>query len=437
MIAAVANAPQLYVVPPTWNVTLYAGESTSASFDMCTNPVTSLTGVTFNTTGTGGAWVSNTTSLGAIPQDTCITKTFTLTVPSGTSVNAYTGAINAQGMGVAAQDSITISVQILSNNTNVSNSSDTLGPLAINSDRIPARPFVGDPVTITASCDDTARGNSAIRNATIRLDDNNPVLMSAIDGVFDEVTERVLYQFSEPSFGLHNITIQCADAPGNIGPVSLYNFRIMKEIILLKKDSGAGGSEGDWSTWINTHISGEGYLWHKDDVVNGDLVRGIFNINNYAIALIPDDIGLGADGGATITIVQNFVANGGYAVIVDRGAERLMDNFNLADSTVTTSSNSIVVLDNTHYITSPFVNGTVRIASATIQLSYPNLPFAGTSLAKTFFAVPLPDSRAVIGYNGGYLVWGAHSPGSTNANGTEISTRIIDYAIMHSQIGVN
>ena len=121
---------------------------------------------------------------------------------------------------------------------------DTQTPIIFNIIATPNPVPVNTPVTLTATIDDQATGNSNIASAEYRIDGLVPRAMTASDGSFDSNREAVtttLQAYS--SAGVHNISIKATDAAGNINDTA-------EEIFLVVYDPNGGFVTG--GGWINS-----------------------------------------------------------------------------------------------------------------------------------------------------------------------------------------
>ena len=95
--------------------------------------------------------------------------------------------------------------------------SDDQGPLASDLVATPNPAVHSQPITVTASIDDSTKGNSPIASAEYSLDGGvNWLPMQAQDGAFDEVSEAVTVTFSA-SAGTHDLCVRGQDTSGNTG----------------------------------------------------------------------------------------------------------------------------------------------------------------------------------------------------------------------------
>lgn len=421
------TAPPLTITPSIWNQTLLANESSTKAFQVCTNSVTSVSSVDFSvTSGPAGSWIGSLDSLSAMNPDSCQTKVFNISIPVGTYGALYDGTITATGAGASdAQDTVALQITVGGNVT------DNIGPLAINVNKIPARPFLGDPVTITATCDDSTRGNSTIKSAEINLDGGGWLVMNPSDGSYNKPAENVSYTFYPIDFGNHNASIRCIDYFDNVGPTVVYKFTVMKEILFITKDEGAGGGEQDWINWLNTHSSNESYVWNMDVVHRNTVVDSGFDINRYAMAIVAEDVVHGSVGSQVTSKLLSYASEGGSVVLVDESVEGAAQPLGLGWGFEYFSQTTVHIIDNTHYITQGFTTGTKTIYTAASKVYYV-FPFGGNSLAIAQFW--FPSNFGTLGYKNKFIIWGVSKPYRFNQAGNTLTTRIFDYAISNSTV---
>lgn len=426
-----SGAPALFIIPSYWNETLMPNDNVTEAFSVCTNSITSVPSVTFSTTaGPAGSWVSGLENLPAMGPDTCVPKIFTLAIPNGTYSGNYTGTITATGSGVPnAVDTVALSIKV------GGNLSDILGPLVLNVTRIPQRPFIGDPVTIRALCDDTARGNNTIKQGEIKLDGGSWNVMSATDGAYDRSAENVSYTFYSPAFGQHNATLRCTDSFNNVGPEVAYQFNVMKEILFITKDSGASGPEQDWINWLDTHSSDESLVWSRDRLHRNVVIDSSFDMNRYAIAVLAEDgITEGSVGSQLVTKLTNFAGNGGMVLLVDEALDDPAQDLGIATSSGTHTLLATAVRSSSHYITEGLTapsNYTIYVTATKIY-HIPN--YAGIILT-TDYDYGSHLTHAQLGVNGRFVTWGPTKPYRFNTNGNSLTVRVFDYTILNSSIG--
>lgn len=429
-----SGAPPLFIIPSYWNASLLANDNVSKSFDVCTNSFTSVSDVTFTTTvGPAGSWVGSLSALPAMGPDTCLSKVFTLAVPNATAPGNYTGTITGTGGGVAgAIDTVALSITV------GGNLSDIQGPLVSNIMRIPTRPFVGDPVTIRALCDDRTRGNNNIIRGEISMDGGAWNIMSATDGIYNAPAENVSYQFYSLGFGQHNATLRCTDSFTNVGPNSTYTFNVMKEFLFVTKDNGQSGSEADWTNWLNTHSSNESYAWNRDIVHRVVVIDSSFDMNRYATVILAEDgVTSGSTGSSLVTKIINFVGAGGSVVLVDEALDNPAEDLGMGGSTGTHTELYTTMQNNVHYITNGLPCCGVQYTIFTTATKIYHIRYYPGTILSTDYNTSTHLTHAQLGQSGRYVTWGPTRPYRFNANGNYLTTRVFDFAINISTVGTS
>ena len=122
---------------------------------------------------------------------------------------------------------------------------DGRAPIITNSLTDPNPVAVGIPVTITALVDDTNMGGSIVESASCSIDGGAPLSMTARDGTFDGSTESVLRTLTGLTTGVHRVTLQAADAEGNVATIS-------EPLLIIVYDPSAGFVTG--GGWINSPV---------------------------------------------------------------------------------------------------------------------------------------------------------------------------------------
>jgi uncharacterized protein (UPF0333 family) len=424
------TTPPLTITPSSWNESILPDTTVIKSFSVCTNSQTRLSSVMFTTTGPAGGWVSGLDALPTMEPDTCLLKVFMLKVPNDTYPGVYIGTITGTGVGAAnAEDTIALSINV------GGNLSDILGPLVYNISRIPKRPFVGDPVTVVAVCDDTARGNNSIKSAEISINGSRWVDMLPADGAYNSPIERVTYTYYGLGFGSYNITIRCTDVLNNVGPNATYNFKIMKEILFVTKDLGASGSEQNWIDWLNTHSSNESFVWNKDVVHRNIIIDPNFDINMYGVVVLADgEVTSGAVGSQLVTKLINFIGAGGNVLLLDEALDRPAYDLGIATSSGSHTLLATSVRNNTHYITANLPYGSNYTIYTTATKIYHVEGLMGVILT-TDYDYGEHLTHAQLGYGDHFVIWGASLPYRFNVAGNDLTVRVFDYAIMSSTVG--
>jgi len=422
--ALIVTAPPITVVPSMWNESIPAGFASYKSFTICTNADTAPSSVTFAPSpGPPGSWVSGIESLGPMAKASCTNKVLILTVPAGTTNNIYSGSINVVGQGVSnAQDTISLAIQVGGDPT------DITGPVVYNITVYPKKLYQDDPVVITAIASDETTGNNTIKSCQIRFDSGSWFYMTSDDGVFDEVSENVSYNYlSGLTKGPHVATIRCTDSRDNIGSEYSYSFKVFKEILFITKGAFWSGDEWDWITWIWIHHSFLGYLWNMDIVSANSVISGSIDTSYYSSVVMSDY--------SSSTLASNllsYTSGGGVVVFIGKSVQDgPKDVFIVPASGNPYTESQITITDNTHFITSGYPLGDWVILVSDSQI-YGVSDFIGDELA-TSEKFP---SRLVLGVvpDRGFAIWGTTKPYRLYNGGDDISVNVIDWAIDNSTL---
>ena len=92
---------------------------------------------------------------------------------------------------------------------------DVLEPTVTTPKFDPAEPLANEPLTITATADDSGRGDAIIAAAEVSIDDGAWQPMDAVDGSFDSVAEDVTSTLDSLRSGGHEACVRATDGRGN------------------------------------------------------------------------------------------------------------------------------------------------------------------------------------------------------------------------------
>jgi len=425
ILQVVANPfkrPPLTIIPPIFNASLNATQSVTKVFQVCTNEVTSVTGVTFTPSpGSPGSWMAGTNSLGPIGPDSCLPKLLTITVPNGTALGNYTGYVNLKGQGaVGAEDSLGEQVK-------VGGIADILCPVIENISSIPSRPHFFEPITIIAVANDTATGGSIITGCTISSDNGTTWdAMNPVDEAFDNMTENASFTYNDGfGSGMHPFVISCIDGSNNACPQN-YSFKIAKHILFVI----SSGNSTDWSDWITAHFSSAGYQWDYDVATINQVVDGVYDLTFYDIVIFID----WSNDPAFASIVLDYRDRGGYLGLFGESAHLAVRDLDVAwHPDNPHPENSINIVNNTHYITQGFNLSIISIGpvkAKTYEL-FPDFETGKLGTSGWFY----PDTgRTMLADVNRTTLWGVMDPWRMNQNGVTISTRVIDWMINQSMV---
>ncbi len=415
------ESPALRVIPSTWTLKLGPNETASRTFIICTNQTYYVSSVSFTpSSGEPGSWVTGyATNIGPIDADSCDIKALGITMPANTTSGVRTGNITVDGDGYVTGINLTVTA-------------DYVGPIASNLSSSPAKPRSHTNVTITAICDETATYANNVSGAQVKVDSGSWQDMSAADGLFNSVTEQVTKNVGNYSGGWHNVSVRCLDSHGNWGNATNASFRVYKNILFVTLSSSMTSIESDWNTWMGSQSSGLGYSWAADYAIDNDIVANSSNLTDYLMIFMADyDSGVS---GLNTTLTAYMNAGGKVMFASDAlqyGPRTLGYTASAAAITMTTDA---YVVDNTHYITSPFnANTTYFIqAGSGNNLWYLQPDFRTLGGTRLVARSSSASTYTTIGYRGNLVVIGPREPSRFNSNGNTLATRSIDYCIANS-----
>jgi hypothetical protein len=288
---------------------------------------------------------------------------------------------------------------------------------------------VWEPTTILAYADDNATGGSRIKSCAISADNGPWEYMFPVDGLFNDSIEQVSYTyFGGFDFGVHNVSINCTDWPGNVGPASNYSFVIGKYILFVI----ASGNQSAWSDWITVHYSGEGHSWEFDIVDFNEVISGSTNMSYYDIVIFLD----WSTNDDFVELVNEYHDNGGYLGLFGDSAHQAVRDLNLTWHPDNPHPETQVnILNNSHYVTSPFSTGLLTISDTNTKIySVWGDPVNTTELGASGWFYPDTD-RILLAEVDRIMFWGPEDPWSLNEDGSTIAIRVIDHMILNSEIG--
>lgn len=409
---------ELMIAPGTLNATAKPGAQISKVFQICTKA--DLSSVVFNVSaGDAGEWVSGVDPLGKMERDSCQPKTFSLIVPQKTADGLHTGYIYGTGIGSRqAKDSVNLIINVSDPKT------DFTGPNVTNITHYPEKVYTLEPLTISALAIDP--DNSSIKSCEISLDSKGSWnAMDPVDGKYDKGSEKVRYvYFPGVGMGSHIVYIRCSDSEGNSGKIKEYSFSVMKEILFVTQNLLPKTAEQNWISWISTNKSGEGLTWDYDVVGSSKLINSKIDPTYYSVIVFAD----WTEGLKKKT--DAFAYLGGYVVLLGDANEHGPRKIGYTDKFgELTESYSIMVLSNSSYITEPLETGLILIANDSAEIYYVK-DFSGTKLATD----GINAGHTTLGIRNQFIIWGAVKPSDLNWIGANISTRVLDHAILKSTI---
>jgi type II secretory pathway pseudopilin PulG len=415
--------PPLVAIPPLFNETMNRSDNATREFQICTNRLTSVNEVNFSpSVGEPGEWVSGLSSIGPIARDSCVPKFLTVSVPNDSAIDNFTGFVSLTSDVVGAEDSIALNIE-------VGGGGDLEGPIVRNITTSERRVHVFSPTTILAVADDNSTGGSRIRSCAISADSGPWEYMFPTDGNFDSSIENVSYTyFSGFDVGPHNVSINCTDWPGNIGPTSNYTFVIGKHILFVV----SSGNQSDWSDWITVHYSEAGHSWDFDVADFNDVINGLIDMSYYDAVIFID----WSSNEDFVNLVDTYMDDGGFLGLFGDSAHNAVRDLNLTWHPDNPHPETHVnIMNNTHYVTSPFSTGLLEISSDKTKIySVWGDPANTTELGSSGWFFPDTD-RVYLAQVDQIMFWGPEDPWALNENGVTIATRVIDWMINQSMIG--
>jgi uncharacterized protein (UPF0333 family) len=423
IVADPNSRPPLIAVPPLFNASLNRSESAIRSFQICTNEKTAVNYVNFTpSTGDPGDWVNGTDALGPIGIDSCAEKYLSVNVPNDSALDNFTGFVSMVSDVAEAEDSIGLLIE-------VGGGGDMEGPIVRNISTSVRRVHVWEPTTILAVADDNNTGNSRIKSCAISADGAGTEYMFPTDGSFNSSIENISYTyFSGFDFGPHNISINCTDWPGNIGPTENYSFVIGKHILFVI----AMGNQSDWSDWITVHFSEAGHSWDFDVVDIADVLGGSVNMSYYDAVIFLD----WSNSQAFVDMVEEYREDGGYLGLFGASAHQAVVDLNLTWHPDNPHPEThINIMNNSHYVTSGFSTGLLEISTIKTKIyAVWGDPVNTTELGASGWFYPDTD-RVYLAEVDRIVFFGPEDPWALNENGVTIAVRVIDWMINQSTVG--
>jgi hypothetical protein len=414
----------LTVIPPIFNATLNWTDSVNKSFQVCTNEVTSVTGVNFEPSfGEPGDWSESTTPLGPIGPDSCSPKVIGIFVPNGAALGNHTGFVEVIGKGAAdAKDSIVLDIE-------VGGTGENEGPIVRNITTRKRRAYVGEPTIIDAIADDSERGNSSIKECLISADNETDWRqMDPLDGIFDTSIEDVYYNFTRGfEMGTHTVALKCTDSMNNVGPIATYDFIIGKSILFVI----ASGNESDWSNWVDFNKARATHPWDFD-VANFDQINdGTYDMYYYDTVIFLD----WDRDSAFVDKVVTYKELGGFAGLFGDSAHLAVRDLNVTWHPDNPHPEvDMNITNNTHYVTQEKSLGSLPISDSKIKI-YEMWDHNDETIILAKSGWFSPDThRIMLAEENRTIFWGPQDPWKLNDNGIDISVRIIDYMINNSEV---
>jgi hypothetical protein len=412
------GGPPLVVVPSIFNATLRQGQSTTKTFQVCTNSETTLETIEFSSSENWpGSWVSQMEPLSRQEPSVCQAKTLRLDIPVDAAADTWRGYVYVKGDLEEAEDVIVLDINVM----NVINRSDNIGPEVTEIVVYPSMRniFVGDPVSIKVSANDSAYGNNSIVSCEVKIDNIGGYnSIPALDGIYNEVAEDAGIRYANGfDHGLHEVRARCIDANGNVGDFKSKEFIILKEFLFITGNSTPNTDEQAWIDWINSGRSFEGLSWSMDRADSASLMNGSANPQYYSTIILEEFV-LGME--SSLNSLNSSVVLLGHAL--QNGTKALgLSN----DTTVPGDWNNLNFIDQEHYILNN-VSGKNKVTDSTIFFGRFQ-SFDGNVLIS---GPGTPAGVHAMGVSDNIYLWGATNPTNLNELGVNVTTRMLDHAVM-------
>lgn len=197
-------------------------------------------------------------------------------------------------------------------------------------------------------------------------------------------------------------------------------------ILFIHINQNPTGNEQRWIDWIDSHSSGAGLDWSYNLTEDDDVVSGTVDLSDYEVVLMGD-----YSGSALNSDLLTFISGGGHVVFLGRAVDTGPHELGYSSSSGSgITTNSITIIDNSHYITSGFALEEISIATNPDPVYAIDTDFNGGIAHPDDGQGSAGDLYALAVYNN-VIVWGvSHHPSSFNDNGDTIATRVIDCALL-------
>jgi hypothetical protein len=423
-VLAAARTPPLTIIPGVWNESIQPGQTKKKMFTLCTNEFTILSGVTFwPSLGVPGGWIGHTSELGPLSRGSCSDKMLSVSVPVATEPGFYTGSLQAIGKGVSsASDTVALEFRV------GGDPNDARGPKVTSVTQNPSKVYTGERVKFIITASDRYLGNNTIQDCEYKTNETDWASMAPLDGRYNTIIEKAKTTYSGFSTkGVHNISFRCMDSYNNIGPVRNHTVKVMSNFLFVTKMLTPTGAEQEWMSWLDNHTSDMGYSYDYETADDNDVADGLVDTSYYGAILMADY----KPPSGIRPALQTYTSNGGRVVLLGNGFQHGPRDLGHSGSPGTSgNSNSIYIISNLHYITSDYSDGeTVTLFTAT-GTSGAVKNYLGTEYASE-------DSTQVdvmLGEYAGVMVWGPDTPQLLNADGNNMTKKVMDYALLQSTI---
>ena len=428
-IIVYSNTTPFSLSPSTYNVSLHAGENSSLNFSICAPSAYSLPNVTFGIYGNGSTWFSNLSPISAIPNGSCKFLQPFLSVPPYSALAGYSDALLA--FAGNETDGSLVNLQIMPVGLDFGN---------INYTPYPAWRHYNE--TISANVLSNSQYVN-ITNCSISLDGGLQLPMGAADGAYNSWNETAKYYLYNLSAGPHQLNITCRDTDNlsnsTIATITSYSSLAIVAHINPANQNG-DDDEAMWFTWMTTH-NGTITNWSIEIINYSQILSGNRSLDYFkTLALASYDPGFNLNG-----IIRQFTNTNRTALLLSNGI--LVAPWDMGFATGNGSgidpANYLYISDNTSYITSPFKIGNLKVGTgsnqqgSTLKIHYSGTGLNATRLADDESGTTRQVNETSLWVHGNLFGLGFDNfdnPTFLNANGTNLTTRLIDYAINSSHI---
>ncbi len=307
-----------------------------------------------------------------------------------------------------------------------------LGPMSAS----PPKPFSYDNVTLKLPIRVSPQNNIA---GCISLRDNlsDIYFMRAENGSYNASNETVVLNYSvnyvNVSPGQHNFSFSCASLAVNNTTTSSMPF--YGSMLLITNSSIPSSTEASWIDFINS-TQGSITNWTLDTANATWVNNSKFNTSFYRMLVFVNY----SPSWNLSSVVKQFNASNRSVLLLSAALLYAPWDFKLSAYNGTSVSNSrIYIANNSRYITLPYYLGRLSVLQSSATYYYNN--FSMTSNASKLADAMSGNSnstrlinQSVLWVNGSFFGWGINADSSLfTDNGTNITIRVIDYALNSSK----
>ncbi len=412
----------LLTCAPTYTTLSFVqGGGGNTSFNVTSVASFNLTGINATLSGSLASFATLAQPAANLSPGASSLANLTITVPANQTTGAYTGTLLVNGSN-SSECVSTLTVLVTR-----AGGADLIGPSVTALTKSPANPRVTSVITVNATGDDTATGNSSISDCQLELDSSGIWNdMSAADSFYNSPVENVTYSFGPIGGGNHIVRVRCIDSAGNIGNTSSISFFVGKNMLLVTTQATPDLAESNWTNWINTHSSGLGLDWGYDQVSQASVTGGSTNLSSYRTVVLAESP---PNGNALYALLNTYRAGGNYVILLGQGVQNGTANLNVGGAATAPDSRAAIKVQTAHYISTGFTVGTIVTISTANQNIYKNS-------APTITMVTSIDNNNGFGdtlAGANVTAYGPSNTGLFTANGDTFATRVLDFAINNSQ----